>query len=186
MDAAAIDVDLVPVLLDGSGVVQSAKLRRRLVVCRIRPIKAEPVGGVPGYIIDEAAVTVIKSHHAQSQFIFHQGKVEDDRAAITRITLGAAAKLEIDDSIELVHDRLIRDDSQGTSLGVRAIQCALRARQRFDALNVHAANHWLGTGLCDRDLVKIDRRCRLGEPARSSDRAAEYDGARDAVSDDVH
>ncbi len=119
---------------------------------------------MPGYIIDEAAVTVTEAHQAQSQFVFHQGKVEDGRGAITRVAIRAAAKLEIGDSFELVHDRLIRDDSQGTGLGVRAIQCALRARQRFDARNVHAANHWLGTGLCDRDLVKIDRRCRLGEP----------------------
>ena len=143
MQAAARDFVLVPVLLDGRGIVQGAKSRHCLVFCRIGAINAVPVGGVPENVVDEATVKITKPNNTQCELILDQWEIKYQRSSITRVTLTASAKLTIENGLELVHDRLIRDDTHRTGLGVRTIQCALRARQRFDAFNVHGAKRRL-------------------------------------------
>ena len=76
MQAAAPDFGLIPVFLNGSGVIQGAKSRQGLVVCRIGAIDAVPVVGVPEDIIDETAITVLKCDNAQGELILDQWEIK--------------------------------------------------------------------------------------------------------------
>jgi hypothetical protein len=86
--------------------------------------------------------------------------------------------------IEARHVWLVRDIAQRPGLRARAVERALRARQRLDALDVDQANLGLQRALSQRLLVEVDRgggvsdegRGVVGDAAEVDRTAARRDG----------
>ncbi len=179
MHATAVDIDIIPVVFNARRVVERAPLGRRLVVRRIRAVfKPKPVRGVAEHVVDEAAVMVAVSRYAQREFVFHQRNIEYQGTAIASIAVAAAPGFTIEYCLKGIHDRLVGDNAHGAGLRIRAVQGALRSRQRFDTLDIDCAYRRLRSGLGNGDFVEIYGRSRLAYVPGSGAGAAEHHLAR--------
>ena len=153
LQAAAKFLDRVIIILGDVAIVEIEEGRRIIVAQRIDRRRAIIEQAVIGYIVDIAAIAPIIAHGAHRHRVA-QRHVDVGFELPAKIALAIFIGLDVIAEFEFVQLGLVGDQADRPRERPRAIERALRPRQRLDPLQVIGMN--VGDfGAGDRNIVQI-------------------------------